>query len=375
MNIERKAYITAAGLMAACMAAAPASAQDFIEYQYGASPGAVRSVSVANLKPNGVVTGVGNSAGNLELIVWKSNGTELLRKGSATDTAFRDIGSAPVSTLAMNGKSVITAVAVSGEVELILWSVSSSGAVTPVMAPDPWTFAGYGTSARLAKIDSTHFLLAVVNNQGILYVSSWETEGGGVQVLDQLSVATGAVGTYAAVAAVSPAEFVTALRTSAGDLQLDSWQVGENYRISHQAMNSAGGISQVDMAVWGAEAYLATVVINSLGDLEVIDWSVDPGDGTIARESSENLGSVGQVAASPIGYELFTASVNSSGHVDAGVWNNNGTQITQGASTQEEAATLVSAAPLSAGYSTVTASRTAAGNLQVDVWSGDYVAP
>ena len=163
---------------------------------------------------------------------------------------------------------------------------------------------------------------------------------------------------------------MTAIRTTAGDLQLDSWLVSGNYGISHQAIDSAGGISQVDMAFWSWG--VATVVRNSLGDLEVIDWFVDVVDGTFTRGESANLGAVSQVAASTISGDLFTASVNSSGDVDTGIWSSNGVQLAQGASASKEAATLVSAAPLSSLY-TVTATRTATGNLQVDVRFGEYV--
>jgi len=365
MNIKRGVYTAAAGLLGACMAAATASAQDFIEYAYGNSAGAVHSVSVANLRTDWVATGVTNSAGNLELIVWASNGiegTQLLRKGSATDTALGNLGSAPVTTLALTSKYVITAVVLNGTVIFVPWSVSSTGAVTPGM----WVNAAFGTSARMAQIDSTHFLLAVVDGQGALSLSTWVATS---TELNELSQITGAAATYASVIAVST-QYVTAIRTTAGDLQLDSWLVSESYGISHQSIISAGGISQVDMAVWSWG--VATVVRNSLGDLEVIDWFVDAVDGTFTRGESAKLGAVSHVAASTISGDLFTASVNSTGDVDTGIWASNGVQLTEGASASEEAATLVSAAPLSSLY-TVTAARTAAGNLQVDVWFGEYV--
>jgi len=64
MNMNRKVYTVGAGLMAACMAAATASAQTYMVFEYGASAGAVSQVSVANLAPNWVATGVRNSAGD-----------------------------------------------------------------------------------------------------------------------------------------------------------------------------------------------------------------------------------------------------------------------------------------------------------------------
>lgn len=127
MNIKRKVY-TAAGVMAACMTAATASAQDFMTYEYGASAGAVSQVSVANLKPNWVVTGVRNSAGEVEVIAWESNGHALIRKGSATGPT---IANAKVTTVAVSPNLVVTAaIGTLGFVALYSWSVSASGAVT-----------------------------------------------------------------------------------------------------------------------------------------------------------------------------------------------------------------------------------------------------
>jgi hypothetical protein len=65
-------------------------------FEYGASAGAVSQVSVANLAPNWVATGVRNSAGDVELIAWESNGTALTRKGSAVGGATTNAGMATV---------------------------------------------------------------------------------------------------------------------------------------------------------------------------------------------------------------------------------------------------------------------------------------
>jgi hypothetical protein len=151
MNINRKVYTAAAALLAGCMTAAAASAQNFMEYQYGASAGAVTQVSVANLAPNWVATGVRNSAGVMEVITWESNGTQLLRKGSATGNAIDNTG---ISTVALSPTRVITAAIGDGLVELMSWTVSSSGAVE---------FFGYVTneaakSISLAKLDSSRVI-------------------------------------------------------------------------------------------------------------------------------------------------------------------------------------------------------------------------
>jgi hypothetical protein len=99
MNMNRKVYTVGAGLMAACMAAATASAQTFMVFEYGASAGAVNQVSVTNLAPNWVVAGVRNASADMEVITYESNGTALVRKGSASSAGtLSDVG---VSTVAL----------------------------------------------------------------------------------------------------------------------------------------------------------------------------------------------------------------------------------------------------------------------------------
>jgi len=364
MNINRKVYTTAAGLMAACMAAATASAQNFMVYQYGNSAGAVSQVSVANLAPNWVATGVRNGAGDIELIAWKSTGHALLRKGSATSSAGA-VSNASVATVALTPNLVVTGGIYSNTLQLTSWSVSATGAVTYGSYALSFVDASF---VRMTKLDS-QLLLAVTDSDGLLNVSMWGMIDGQISPSGNTY---GAAGTIPAVAAVNPSWFVTAIRTSAGNLQLDSWYVNADKAMLHQATASAGAVSQLDITAWDS-GHVATPVRNGAGDLELIDWTLNTTTGAIARNSSETVGGISKVAASTIGPLVFTASLNSTGNVDAGVWGYNGTQITAGDSALEEAATAVAAAPLSTGLYSVTASRTAAGKLQVDVWSGDYV--
>ena len=336
MNINRKVYTAAAGVLAACLAAATASAQNFMVYQYGASAGAVSQVSVANLAPNWVATGVRNSAGVMEVITWESNGTQLVRKGSATGNVVDNTG---ISTVALSPTRVITAGISDGLVELMSWTVNASGAVE---------FFGYVTnesakSISLAKLDSSRVIAAVEDITGALTMTVFLVSsdgavsyGGADPTYEQVSL----VG----IAAISGSQVVSAVRNSAGDLQLDSWLVGTDDLSVHQETASAGAVSLLDITAWDS-GHVATPVRNSAGDLELIDWAVNPTTGAIARESSKTVGASSQVAASTIGGLIFTASVNSSGRVDAGVWGYNGTQIEEGVSTQEEAATAVAAAP------------------------------
>ena len=157
--MNRTSYAIATGLMAACMATATASAQNFMAYEYGASADAVSQVSVANLAPNWVVTGVRNGTGLAEVITWESTGHSLVRKGSATGTAISNVG---VSTVALNSTQVITASIADGLVELMSWTVDASGGVQ---------FAASLTgesakSLRVTKLDATRVVGAVKTSPG-----------------------------------------------------------------------------------------------------------------------------------------------------------------------------------------------------------------
>jgi len=366
MNMNRKVYTAGAGLLAACMTAATASAQNFMEFQYGASAGAVSQVSVANLKPNWVATGVLNSAGKVELITWKSNGHALLRKGSATSPIV--VQNASVATVALTPNLIVTGAIYLNTLQVIPWKVSATGVVTCCLSEALlFTDASF---VRMTKL-SSESLVAVTDSDGQLVVSIWAMVDGEINLVSGGPI-SGPVGTLPAVAAVNANWFVTAIRNGAGNLQLDSWSINEVGTVSHLETASAGPVSELDITAWDS-GHVATPVRNSAGDLELIDWTLNQTTGAITRNSSVTVGAIGQVAASTIGPLVFTASLNSSGNVDAGVWGYDGAQIEAGHSALEETATAVAATPLSTGLYSVTASRTAAGDLQVDVWSGDYV--
>jgi hypothetical protein len=362
MNANRKVYTLGAALIAACMAATSASAQTFMVYEYGASAGAVSQVSVANLAPNWVATGVRNGGGDLELITWESTGTALVRKGSATTGAINNAG---MATVALSPTRVITAVVDPfGLVELTSWSISSTGAVT-VGSSMPGEVA---KSVRMTKLDSNRVVTAVEDAGGELYVSVWSVSSTGA--ITEESSSGGLTGaTMVAVSTLSTSQVVTAIRTSAGDLELDSWNISSTNAITHQGTVSAGAIFAVDVTAWADQGHVATPVSNGSSKLEVIDWTVNPTTGKITRQSSSTVGGAGMVAASTIGTLVFTAVQNSVGKVGAGVWGYNGSQIGQGASASQEAITAVAAAPLSTGPYSVTATRTTAGDLKVDVWN------
>ena len=362
MNIKRNVYTAAAGLLATCLAAATASAQGFMGFDYSASAGAVSQVSVANLKSDWAVTGVRNGSGLIELITWKSNTIALERMGSATGPA---IGNGPVSTVAVTPELVLTAVPTpDGSSALISWNIGPKGVVTLGN-----TVNITGQSLSVAKLNSSRVVTSYVDVNGLVAVYVYTVSSSGMTLSAGGEVAAG---TIPSVAAANKTQFVVAFQTTSGTLEVDAWVVKHDGVVAPTGTGSAGAISEVQIAPDGIGG-VATAVRNGGGELEVIDWGV-PSTGEIYRASSADVGTVSQIAISTINGQIFTASIGNAGAVDAGVWGYDGLQLQAGASAQGEAANMVAAAPL-AGELSVTATRTAAGNLQVDVWLGDYVAP
>jgi hypothetical protein len=359
MKMNKKVSVAAAGLMAAYMTAATASAQTHMVFEYGASAGTVSGVSVANLKPNWVVTGVRNGSNDMELIVWESLGTSLKRQGSATGPMA---GVGNIATVALSSSRVITAaVSNSGLLELTSWSVSSSGTVTAGST----TEAESAANLSMTGLDSSHVVVAFSGLNGWLQLDLFSVSANGTIAEESSAFDTGGAA-VTSVTALGNGQIVTAVQDAFADLYLVSWSVSNAFSFQNSAL--AGNIRDVSITSWGSEGHVATALSNSAGDLEVIDWSVNPTTGAITREGSVTKVTASQVAATTIGRYVFTGVVDSHGKVDAGVWGYNGSSFIEAASAEQEAITAVSVAPLSSGNQSVTASRTSSGDLRVDVW-------
>jgi hypothetical protein len=365
MKANRIGHAAAAGLMTLCMGGATASAQNFMSYLYGASAGAIENASITNLAPNWVATAMCNGGGDLELITWESNGSALLRKGSAI---AGPIANANVGTVALTPNLVVTGSINSGSLEFQTWNVSATGAVTAgssVGGGAAWAFS-------MVKLNSKAFLVAALDNAEEVTIYLYTYANGGVGWAGQIG---GPKGKIVGVTAIGSSQLVTAIRTLAGTLQIDSWGLNADNDFRHEGTNTAGTI--VGLGITAHTGGVATAVANSANDLEVIDWTVNPTTGAIARKSSFTVSRPGDsVWVSTIGSQIFTASRSQSGNMAAGVWGYNGTQLEAGDFAQHESIIVgLGAAPLSTGLYSVTLGINLNGDLQLDVWSGDYVAP
>jgi hypothetical protein len=231
MKANRKVYAAAAGWMAALMTVATGSAQTHLVVAYSGSAGPVSGVSVANLKPNWVATGVVDLSGTLELIVWESTGTSLKRMGSA----FGPVVPFPeLATVAVNPNLVITVERSAGSfMQLTSWSVSSNGTVT-LGSTTPLVPTVWASEVALARLDASHIVAAF---RGELDLFSVGSNGSITQEdaalypspsLSQLTPSVAAVGSSEVVTAV-----VSASSVSPSSLEIDTWSVNGN-TITHQ---------------------------------------------------------------------------------------------------------------------------------------------
>jgi hypothetical protein len=190
------------------------------------------------------------------LIAWKSTGSALERKGSATGPA---ISNASLAAVALTPHLVVTAVPTAGGGgELVSWSIGASGAVAlgnTVPLPGQWLSA--------AKLDSRNVAIGFQDPEGtvgtLLYTVTATAIGYEAEIFNTQ-------GSITSVAAINSGEFVTAISTNLGTLQLDSWSVSQLGAVAHQATASAGAISRVAITADGTGG-VATAVRNSAGDL------------------------------------------------------------------------------------------------------------
>ena len=358
--MKRQVYTIVVGLVAGYIAAATAFAQPYITREYGATAGAVSQVSIANLKANWVVTGVRNGKGNLEVIVWKSNGSALARKGSASGGAISNVATADLSS----SRFVTAVINGSADLELIAWSVDSSGNVTR----EGDYVAEAAQTVDVVRLSSSRVATAVRDSGGNLTVDVWGVDSSG-NITAKGSVTDVAV-SKAAIVAMSSTQLVTAAQTSAGDLLVSSWGVSSSGSVTHQNDASAGAISQVDVTSWADNGHLGTAVRNGNGNLETIDWIVDSTTGAITRQASFSVnGGASKVAASTNGTLIFTAAEDSAGKLNVGVWGyDSSSKFVEAAHLEYDSASRVSAAPLSTSTYTVTASRNGSGDLELNVF-------
>ena len=358
----RLAWQMAAGTFLGLLMAANAAGS--LTPLYSSPAGAVSAVSIAQLQPLEVVTAVRNGSGDLEVIVWKDEGTAIVQASSATAGAIKEVAIAAVSS-----NQVVTAVANStGNLELILWKVDSSGKITKQYGT---TYTLTVTRVSIVGLAVGAFATATRNSSGDLDVEVWKA---GASSFSLLAGSSGGAVSEVAIAALyyaSPigSQFVTAVRNGSGDLEVINWTVGPTTltRGGHATLGSIEHLSIVAIGTLATHTVYATAVINGSGDLEYIEWSV-------LGNSVKELGSGTAGAASGVavcqGFPwAITAIRNGSGDMSVEQWDDATKPFSEaGKYNTASPVSAIAVAPDAFIGSMITAARSSTGDLEVTVW-------
>jgi hypothetical protein len=349
-----------------------ASAQWVLSPLYQNTAGTVDQIAMTTLKTGWVVTAVSNSTTNLEVIAWNDTGTALKRTGSATGDKILALWGVAVTTL--DSSRVVTAAVsfTTGHMELTVWKISSTGAVSQ----QGKTYSGgLATAVSVAALDSGRVVTGFQNNNGDLTVKAWKISSTGV-ITPQGSYSAGTA-TSISIVGLNASQVVTAFRNGSYDLELAGWSIDSSGKVTRQGIAKAGAVGKVAISYWAP--YLVTASETSAAGLAVDTWSVDA-SGDIAQLYGTTTGSAFGVALCVFPTEPnvtlpFTAVENSHYDLSLVAWNS----VPEEPGVVEELATHVgtsyvdsqlAAVPEGPGkpYFIVTAVRNKGSNLVVKVW-------
>lgn len=267
---------------------------------------------------------------------------------------------------------VITAVRTqSRTLKLIAWRVNASGSVTRI--GDSGSQAGVASSISIARQPTgNRFVTAVRTSGGNLKLITWEVNASGSAVTRR-----GDSGSQAGrasminIVAMSNSRFATAVRTSNGRLRVIYWRLnssGSLTRLSDSG-NAAGEVRDISI-VKVANDRVVTSVRTASGNLKLITWRVTDGAVTRLGDSGSQAGNARNIRSvmGPSNH-VVTACRTGSGDLRVITWRvaANGSVQRRGDSGNLAGATAeldVSRA----GNRIITAVRTGGGNLKVIGW-------
>lgn len=261
-----------------------------------------------------------------------------------------------------------------GKLKLIAWQVNANGSIT--RTGDSSDQAGAATSVSIARqpTDST-FVTAVRTSGGDLKLISWAVNAGGSMITRR-----GDSGNQAGrasminVVALTNTSFVTAVRTSGGDLKLILWRLNPNGSLTRlsDSGNAAGGVGDISMVAL-ANDRVVTPVRTASGDLKLINWRVTSGSISRQGDSGSQAGAARNIRAvvDQFGH-VATAVRTASNDLKLIIWRVHAAGGVQRRGDSGELAGTTQGHDISiSGDQVVTAVRTGGGNLKLIAWSID----
>lgn len=233
--------------------------------------------------------------------------------------------------------------------------------------------AGKASSIALARTaNGEEWVTAVRTSAGDLKLLSWRVDAAGTSI--QRAGDSGAAAGRASLIAIVPLRedrFVTALRAGDGRLMLIGWRLDADGSLKRLAdSGSAAGEARQIALVRLTNDRVATAVRSASGDLKLISWRVTDGSVSRLADSGNAAGNARVVRAVVDGHgHVVTAVKAADDSLKLITWSvDSAGAISRLADSGSEAGETRGHAVTAAGGRVVTAVRTAADNLKVIAW-------
>jgi len=205
-----------------------------------------------------------------------------------------------------------------GNLQLIKWYVSGDGAS---IARGDTALAGT-VSEVASTVVHYHVVTAVKNAAGQIEVISW------TQDLAREGSASAENASLVAICPFlyenSPDFLATGHRDLKGNLKIEVWSLSATGAPAWRGGASAGAVSEVSLAFLGFGTGLRyrflSAVRNSIGELELIQWSASADGATVQRLGSTSAGSASHISLCTLGDLIFTSVRNGGGNLEIISW-------------------------------------------------------
>ncbi len=335
----------------------------------------VEIASVSGASSGQVITAVRTAQGNLRLISWQVSGSGAIsRLGDSGDQA----GTASYIDIARGNRVVTACRNGSGNLMLISWDIDATGTITRKKDRK----AGSATSIKIIALNDSLFVTACRAGDGHLLLISWRLNANGT--LDRLKDSGTLAGDVGEVSllklplfeAGTSERIATSVRTAEGSLRLIVWSVtaaGAFDRLGDSG--SQAGEATMIRSVVTADGRVATAVRAGDGSLKLITWDMSPAGDTVQRlgDSGSAAGSIGGNSLASLPDGLVSGVRSASGTLKLIAWSvaTNGA-ITRRSDSGDQAGTasLINLLPINGvlGVTLVTALRTATDTLKLISW-------
>ncbi|HRI50906.1 MAG TPA: M23 family metallopeptidase [Pseudomonadota bacterium] len=278
-------------------------------------------VAVAGLGETRAVTAT-QAGGAMTLTRW-----DILPDGSqvkAVDSVTVP-GVEAVAVAALTAKRVVTATRTStGPLTLAIWDLTTAGIThTPIAIK-----AAFGSPQvfELTALSPSRLVTPLRADDGTLKVIVWDlvsdpVTGAVTLVRRGDAAAAGAITLVAATRTSVDNQLATAVRKVSGECELAYWDIDDNGAISKTASTSTDAVSLVGICMFKRKT-LATAVRTAAGNLQVDVWYLDPDSKKIIHKAAHDAGPIDRLALANVPSLSDTAAtlVRTGGHLKLILW-------------------------------------------------------